>query len=125
MTYSLIHNGETFPLAPGKGYTWPQVCLAEAVFTFVLCLTFLTVAVSKKTSNPAMFGFAIGSCITVGGFAIGSISGGSLNPAVSVGIAAKAMLSAGPSKALMYAIPQMLGGVAAAGVMMVTHADVD
>jgi glycerol uptake facilitator-like aquaporin len=33
-----------------------------------------------------MFGLAIGSCITVGGYAIGGVSGGSLNPAVSFGI---------------------------------------
>merc|ERR1712216_439514 len=125
MTYSLVHHGETFPLEPGKGYKWPQACGAEAIFTFVLCLTVLTVACSNKTANPTMFGFAIGSCVTIGGFAIGNISGGSLNPAVSIAIASKAMLYAGPSKALMYVIPQMLGGVAAAGVMMVTHADAD
>merc|ERR1719379_1702182 len=33
-----------------------------------------------------MYGLAIGFCIVVGGFAIGPISGGSLNPAVSVAI---------------------------------------
>ena len=36
-----------------------------------------------------MSGLAIGSCVTVGGFAICSISGGSLNPAVSIGIASQ------------------------------------
>merc|ERR1719183_2902156 len=125
MTYSLIHHGATVPLGPGAGYVWSQVVFAEAVFTFVLCLVVLTVAVSKKTNNSSMFGLAIGSCITVGGFAIGGISGGSLNPAVSISIASKAMLTGGPSKALMYVLPQMLGGAAAAGVVMVTHADAE
>lgn len=124
LTYSLIHNGNSFALGPEIGYTTAQACVAELVFTFVLCLVFLTVAVSEKTKNPAMFGLAIGSCLTVGGFAVGKISGGILNPAVAWGIASKTVLVGGPAKALMYTLPQALGGACAAAVMMVTHADV-
>merc|ERR1719436_2334413 len=58
---------------PVKDHTWGQVGAAEAVFTFVLCLVVLCVACSKS-GNPEMFGLAIGSCVTVGGFAIGGIS---------------------------------------------------
>merc|ERR1740127_320502 len=87
-TYTLIHKGKSFPLGPQPGYKWGQVAVAEIIFTFVLCYVVLCTAVSDKTKAPHMFGLAIGSCVTVGGFAIGSISGGSLNPAVSFGIAA-------------------------------------
>merc|ERR1719265_656517 len=74
-TYAGIHHGKTFPLGPGAGYGWLQVAIAEIVFTFVLCLVVLAVAVhTGETHNGTMFGLAIGSCVTVGGFAIGSIS---------------------------------------------------
>jgi aquaporin Z len=123
-TYAGIYSGETFPLGPGAGYGWAQVAVAEIVFTFVLCLIVLTVAVSEKTKNTTMFGFAIGSCVTVGGFAIGSISGGSLNPAVSCGIAASQVINGGLFyKALIYSALEFAGAAAAAGVVMATHAD--
>jgi aquaporin Z len=126
LTYALIHNGETFPLGPGHGFTMAQCGIAETAFTFVLCLVVLCVAVSKKTANPEMFGLAIGSCVTVGGFAIGSISGGALNPAVSFGIASAALMNGSAFyQCLIYTVFQLLGGVAAAGVIGVTHADAE
>jgi aquaporin Z len=121
-TYAFIYYGETFPLGPGAGYSWTQVAVAEIVFTMVLCLIVLTVAVSEKTKDATMFGLAIGSCVTVGGFAIGSISGGSLNPAVSFGIAAAQLLNGGIGyKALIYSALEFTGAVAAAGLVIVTH----
>ena len=80
--------GASFPLGPVGNTKWTQVAAAEILFTFVLCYVVLSMAVFTKTSAPQFFGLAIGSCVTVGGFAIGGISGGSLNPAVSAGIAA-------------------------------------
>jgi aquaporin Z len=121
-TYAGIYSGETFPLGPGAGYGWAQAAIAEVVFTFVLCLIVLTVAVSKTTHNGTMFGLAIGSCVTVGGFAIGSISGGSLNPAVSFGIATSAVMNGGLFyQALIYSVLEFAGAAAAAGVVMATH----
>jgi len=125
-TYAGIHHGKTFPLGPGAGYGWPQVAIAEIVFTFVLCLVVLGAAVSPKTGTNQLFGLAIGSCVTVGGFAIGSISGGSLNPAVSFGIASSQTLNGGLFfKALIYSAFEFVGAAAAAGVVMVTHADAE
>merc|ERR1740129_1129309 len=83
-TYSALAC--TTNLGPNSGYSYAGVAVAEIVFTFVLCTVVLTVACSKR-KNSEMFGLAIGSCVTAGGFAIGGISGGSFNPAVSVGIA--------------------------------------
>merc|ERR1719203_2302893 len=98
-TYAGIYHGQTFPLGPAKGYGWHQVAVAEIVFTFVLCLVVLCAAVSPKTKTDTAFGLAIGSCVTVGGFAIGGISGGSLNPAVSWGIGVTSMFYGGLWKA--------------------------
>merc|ERR1719460_1031484 len=120
-TYASIYKGETFPLGPGAKYNWSQVAVAEIVFTFVLCLVVLCAAVSEKTKTDQLFGLAIGSCVTVGGFAIGSISGGSLNPAVSFGIAASQFLRGGFAKAVWYTIFEFIGAGLAAGVARATH----
>jgi len=70
-----------------------------------------------------MFGFAIGSCITVGGFAIGGISGASLNPAVSFGIAAPHVIYGGGFffEAAVYTLFEVVGAVLAAGIFNITH----
>jgi len=124
MTYASLYHGKSFALGPGAGYDWNQVAVAEFAFTFVLCLVVLATAVSDKTKAEAMFGLAIGSCVTVGGFAIGGISGGSLNPAVSCGIAGAHLLNGGIFvKALIYSGLEFAGGAAAAGMVMVTHGE--
>jgi len=121
-TYALIYSGRSFALGPQPGYKWGQVAVAEIIFTFVLCFVVLCTAVSPKTKSENMFGLAIGSCVTVGGFAIGSISGGSLNPAVSIGIASSQIMNGGFFyKALIYSAFEFIGAGAAAGIAMVTH----
>merc|ERR1719224_134226 len=121
-TYALIHHGKTFPLGPGPGFKWGQVAVAEIIFTFVLCFVVLCTAVDTKTKSESMFGLAIGSCVTVGGFAIGSISGGSLNPAVSFGIASGSFFSMGSiSNALCYSVFEFIGAGLAVGVLSITH----
>merc|ERR1719217_1197554 len=121
--YALIYHGRTFPLGPLPGFKWGQVAAAEIIFTFVLCFVVLCTAVSGKTKSTSMFGLAIGSCVTVGGFAIGGISGGSLNPAVSMGIASSQILNGGMFyKALIYSGLEFLGAVAAIGVAKVLQA---
>lgn len=118
-TYKVIYQGHAFPLEPQPGFKWPQVAVAEIIFTFVLCYVVLCVAVAE-TKSKDMFGLAIGSCVTVGGFAIGSISGGSLNPAVSLGIASSHSF-ASLLRACPYCLFEFLGAVAAAAIVMVTH----
>merc|ERR1719198_813626 len=119
-TYSAIYGGKSFPLGPGAGYGLGQAGVAEVVYTFVLCLVVLGAAVHPKTKTENFFPFAIGSCVTVGGFAIGSISGGSLNPAVSFGLAS---VSGSLINAVAYSLFEFIGAGVAAGVVMATHAD--
>lgn len=121
-TYTFVYFGNTFPLGPLPGANWGHVFIAEALFTFLLCYVVLCTAVAEETKSKHMFGLAIGSCVTVGGFAIGSISGGSLNPAVSFGIAASHILNGGLFyKALFYSLFEFVGAGAAAGLLTVTH----
>jgi len=121
-TYSFLMNGKTFHLNPGT-YKWSQVIVAEFVFTFVLAFVVLSVAVVKKDNVLShYFGFAIGMCVTVGGCAIGKVSGGSLNPAVSIGISTSHIMNGGGFwPCLIYSLVELAAGAAAAGVFKATQ----
>merc|ERR1719352_1089485 len=118
-TYSGIYSGQAFPLGPGAGYKTSQALTAETAFTFVLVLVVLCAAVEAKTKTENFFGLAIGSCVTVGGCAIGAVSGGSLNPAVSFGLGT---VSFSFKNAAIYPVAEIVGCAIAAGLVMVTHA---
>jgi aquaporin Z len=59
--------------------------IAEFLFTFALAYVVLNVATAKATSGNSFYGLAIGFTVVTGAFAVGSISGGAFNPAVSIG----------------------------------------
>lgn len=123
LTYSVMHLGSSFPLGPKAPHGWVQCIIAEVAFTFVLCLVVLCCATVKKPLSQ-YFGLAIGSCVTAGGYAIGSISGGSLNPAVSVGISSAGLVGRGGGhfyNCLIFAASEFVGAVLAAGVFYVVY----
>merc|ERR1719473_1959573 len=97
--------------------------IAEIVFTFVLCFVVLSVATTKEPSKD-MFGLAIGSCVTAGGYVIGAVSGGSLNPAVSFGISSAHIIGGGHFyNCLIYSLYEFVGAGLAAGIFMVVRPD--
>jgi len=124
---------DSFPLGPATGKTWLQAAIAEFVFSFLLCFVVLAVAVSKTTKTSQMFGLAIGACVTIGGAAVGGISGASLNPAVSLGISTghaytsidasrfQILAAAQFAKARIYDVCEVAGALAAAWTFHVTH----
>merc|ERR1719182_721145 len=115
-TYAAMHHGNTFALEPAGEHNWAQALTAEFVYTFVLAFVVLSVATIKSPLNQ-YFGLAIGSCVTVGGVAIGNVSGGSLNPAVSTGISAARIIGGGHFyNCLIYSVAELCGAAAAAGV---------
>merc|ERR1719263_2428789 len=81
-TYAFLMNGETFALKPAA-YKWSQAITAELVFTFVLAFVVLSVATVKSALSEYF------------GFAIGKVSGGSLTPAVSIGISSSHIIGGG------------------------------
>mmetsp|Transcript_58170 Transcript_58170/g.180725 ORF Transcript_58170/g.180725 Transcript_58170/m.180725 type:complete len:452 (+) Transcript_58170:64-1419(+) len=122
LCYALIMGGVTFPIGPGRGFGWASVSVAELVYTFVLTFVVLCVATVKVNPAPEFTGFIIGMCVTVGGLAIGSVSGGSLNPAVSFGIAAARVLFGGTFyRGVVYMLLEVLAGLVAAGVFRVVY----
>ena len=123
---------KSIQLTMGKHYSLWQASFAELFFTMILAYVVLAVATREipadwKTKQNAYFGLAIGSCVTAGGFAAGSISGGELNPAVSFGIYMANVvnpghLGIGPFVNLVsFIIFELLGGAVAAGLFRLTE----
>jgi aquaporin Z len=68
-----------------SGQTLVAAAVVELLFTFALCYVVLNVATSKDQSGNSFFGLAIGFTVAAGAFAVGGISGGAFNPAVTFG----------------------------------------
>merc|ERR1719230_488801 len=114
-----MENGKTAPLAPST--TTTQALVGELIFTFLLSYVVLSVA-TVSTPLSQYFGLAIGACVIAGGYAIGGVSGGSLNPAVSFGISSAAIIGGGHFyNCLIYSCAELAGAAAAAGVFYATH----
>lgn len=125
LVYSGI-TGSAFPLQPNEpgGFNWGHALIAEVAYTCCLVFVVLSVGTTAQPSKD-MFGLAIGSCVTVGGYAIGGISGGSLNPAVSWGIdvanAVKADNDIAFGNCLFYTLFEMSGTILAVAAFVVIH----
>lgn len=132
------YSAEVFDLAPGTNlqapstaYSWWCILAAEGAFTFMLAFVVLAVATTKPmpglTKQNFQFALAIGSCVTAGGFAVGAVTGGELNPAVSFGLATSSMaVSTTPSHAPWYYCCifggfELIGGFIAAAIFRLTH----
>jgi len=117
LTGTFMHAGASVPLAPSAGHS--EAFLGEVLFTFLLGFVVLSVATIESPLSQYS-GLAIGMCVTAGGLAISNISGGSLNPAVSLGLA----VSHGNINFLpLYIFAELLGGILAAVVFRGTHLD--
>jgi len=116
------HNG-SYGFGPGPKATfgWTAIASAEIAFTFVLCFVVLCVC---TTENPLkeFYGLAIGSCVTVGGFAVGAVSGGALNPAVALGATLVHLTHGGRLiNGLAFVALEFLGGALAVVAFKATH----
>jgi aquaporin Z len=117
-TYIFMLNFRVVALKPKDNSAY----VGEFMFTFLLVFVFLSVCKEKWTTESALsqyFGLAIGFCITAGGLAIGSLSGGCLNPAVTAGIG---LTSGTIGTFLAYSGVQFFAGEVAAGVFKLLHA---
>ncbi|MGH9247329.1 MAG: MIP/aquaporin family protein [Acidimicrobiales bacterium] len=88
--------------------------VAEFLFTFALAYVVLNVATSKGTEGNSFYGLAIGFTVLAGAFAVGGLSGGAFNPAVTVGAWVMDALDIGATWA--YLLVQIGAGAAAAVV---------
>jgi aquaporin Z len=93
------------------GHTLVAAFVVELLFTFALCYVVLNVATSKDHPDNSFYGLAIGFTVLAGAFAVGGISGGAFNPAVTLGAAVMGMF-AWPTL-WVYLVAQVLAGIAA------------
>ena len=87
---------------------------AELIFTFALVYVILNVATSESTEGNGYYGAAIALVVLAGALTVGSISGASFNPAVSVSLILTGPL--GVADSWMHFVPQLAGGISAAYV---------
>jgi aquaporin Z len=115
---SYILQDQTFAPVPGDTATTMTALLVEVIFTFMLALVVLNVAVSKETHGNSFYGLAIGFTIAVAVFAGGPISGGVFNPAVGTGSSLiNAFIGGGDlTKLWLYLVGPLAGGALAAFV---------
>ncbi len=92
---------------------------AEFIGTFAL----IFVGVGAIAADPGLTGIALahGLTIAVMASATAAVSGGHLNPAVTIGLLVGGKIDAG--NAVGYVIAQCLGGIAAAGTLMICLPD--
>lgn len=111
-------QGEAFVPSSGYGVPLLQALVAEVLFTFALALVYLQVATNDATSGNSYYGLAIGFTVTVGAFAVNSISGSAFNPALGLGsiIVGAIAGTSGFGNALLYLIGPFAGGALAAVV---------
>jgi aquaporin Z len=91
---------------------------AELIGTFALVSAVCGAALFSAPSAGLMtVAFAIGFAVLAMAYAVGHISGGHFNPAVTCGLVAAGHFQAG--KAIPYIIAQLVGGIAAAAFFYV------
>ncbi|MGC4016532.1 MAG: aquaporin [Luteolibacter sp.] len=93
--------------------------LAELLFTFALAWVVLNTATAKATSGNSNYGLAIGFTVLAGAIAVGGISGGAFNPAVSTLLLLLGKLRF--ADCCLHFPPQILGAVIAAYTFKATH----
>jgi aquaporin Z len=91
---------------------------AEFIGTFTLVTAVCGAALfSAPSAGLVAVAFAVGLSVLAMAYAVGPISGGHFNPAVTCGLVAAGRFPAG--KAIPYIVAQVIGGVAAAAVFYV------
>jgi aquaporin Z len=103
------------------GRTLTAAFVVEVLFTFALCYVVLNVATSKDHPRNSFYGLAIGFTVAAGAVAVGGISGGAFNPAVTLGAAVMHMF-AWPTL-WVYPVAQVIAGVAAGVTFLALNPD--
>jgi aquaporin Z len=106
-----VVNPATVTTLHPSGHALMATAVVEFLFTFALCYVVLNVATSKDQVGNSFFGLAIGFTVVAGAFAVGGISGGAFNPAVTLGAAAGGLFAW--STLWVYIAVQAVAGIAA------------
>jgi aquaporin Z len=94
-----------------SGHQLVAAGVVELLYTFALCYVMLNVATSRDQGGNGFYGLAIGFTVAAGAFAVGGISGGSFNPAVTLGAATGGLFAW--STIWIYFVAELAAGVLA------------
>jgi aquaporin Z len=109
LTFLILRGGSVaYPLQPNVG----PALLAEFFFTFALCFVFLTVATSRALAGNPFYGVTMGLVMLAGTFAVGSLSGGLLNPALAMGFVLMGLIGGG--SLWIYVVATLAAAISAA-----------
>jgi len=115
-------TNKTFGPAPQPGFNEGQVFVAEMIWTFALVLVMLNSATTKSQSSNSFFGLAIGFTAMSGGWSIGNISGGALNPSLIAPIIIRAGIDGTSARFIwIYIIAPLLGGALSSAMFRMTN----
>jgi aquaporin Z len=114
-----VVNPRTVSTLTLSGHTEAAAAVVELLITFALCYVMLNVATSKDQPGNGFFGLAIGFTVTAGAFAVGGISGGAFNPAVTLGGATAGLFAW--STIWVYLVVQLGAGIAAGLAFLVLN----
>lgn len=116
-----MKNGENIePLVFGAPRVFPAL-IAEFLFTFALCYVVLNTATARATGGNSNYGLAIGFTVLVGAYAVGPVSGGSFNPAVTVGLAVMGILKW--TDLWIHLVAEIAGAITAAAIFKAVVTD--
>lgn len=116
-----LKEGESIqPLVFGGSKIFSAL-IAEFLFTFALCWVVLHTATAKATAGNSNYGLAIGFTVLAGAYAVGPISGGSFNPAVTVGLAVMGVLQW--ADIWIHLAAEVAGAIAAAAIFNAVVSD--
>ena len=106
---NILYMGSTLPALPNKSTAMPVSFIMEFVFTFCLMFVIMSVATDSRAEG-SFAGLAIGFTVFLGAIVAGPISGGSFNPARSVG---PAVVSGYYEHLWLYIAAPILGAICA------------
>ena len=118
-------TGKTFAPTIGAEATVTQAIVCEILFTFLLVMVILNVAISSKLAGNYIYGFAIGFTVTASAYCVGGISGCVLNPAVGIGPIVLNEMNGGSSASnlYIYMIAPCIGGILAVPMFQFLNPD--
>jgi aquaporin Z len=104
-----------------SGHALLAAFAVELIFTFALCYVVLNVATSRHHPDNSYYGLAIGFTVVAGAIAVGAISGGAFNPAVTLGAAVMGIFAW--HTLWVYLVAQVIGGLAASVTFVALNPD--
>lgn len=128
-SYSLLNDNRSFRIEPRHHHTDAAAYILEIIFTFLLTFTVLATAYLKniktRLSRNYYFGIAVGLTFAGGCSAAEKVSGGFLNPAVSLGASIAHILNDGDIFfGMTYAIAEFVGAAAAVFIFAIVYVEV-